>query len=259
MLAIDCGSPEALRAEIDELVSDAYGAKIRLAIAVAAFDAGGLPLEIITRLLDAPPKRERIRAGSKVAAFLCGQRIDIDVLNGGKLLMKFPNGKRAEVDGDLDELPYARADTTAWLILSYFAAAPIAVLREGNANPEGWLAPSLLTTVGTCKYVLLRPAIEEPESILVHELPGDQAIVCHEEGLIEPITYALMQALSRDQSFRDGIIEMAKERNSLPLFSRINIALLFLEQQADEELAAWAANVRSTEIQQAFKNTMLDH
>lgn len=228
------------------------------ALFCAASEANGLPLEIVSHLLEKRPRREPIPVGSKAVGLFDDKRFDIEILDHS-IVATMPDGDRVEIPHDEDDAPpMVHTDITAWLVLSHLSAVPLALLREGKTEPDGWLDPSLLIELATCGYVLRRPVGDGGDRILVHEL-DDEAVVCHEEGLVEPITVALLHALSRGPECGNEIINLAKQFDSLPLFSRLNIALLHVEQQADIENAEWARAVRRRDILPRLKNTLLDH
>ena len=54
---------------------------------------------------------------------------------------------------------------------------------------------------------------------------AEGSIVCHEAGIVEPITLSLLRFLSSEDDRAEDWIEEAVQRKSLPLLARVDIAL----------------------------------
>jgi hypothetical protein len=66
--------------------------------------------------------------------------------------------------------------------------------QKSSSSPEGDLLidTAILLEVASAP-VVLRPVGPESEfnAVRVHDVPGEGSIVCHLEGIVEPITFAL--------------------------------------------------------------------
>jgi hypothetical protein len=146
-----------------------------------------------------------------------------------------------------------------WLILSHLAIVPTVAVDSRTNVDTGRLDATLLLEVGSCRTVLKRPEGDTADQIEVHEIDDDTVVVCHKEGIIEPITFSLYTAMTREPEIATSLVDEAVERRSLPLLSRMNIALLQIEQQADLEKARLAAHLRQSKVLPVFRDTVLDH
>ncbi len=238
---------------------DVIGAQ---AIFEAAQVNSGVSLDLIRHLLQLKPREEAISPGMRATMLLQGIRVEMKYQSDGSIIMSRPDGQRLHLPLDPDESPDVMyANTTSWLILSHLATMPIAVFNKKSAQQEGWFDPAILIEVGSCPIPLRRPLTnEEFDGNFVHEMRDHGAtIVCHKEGIVEPITLALMNAMGRDLRLADHIISIAKEINNLPLFARLHIALSQLSFLKDRETADWASKALSNDIYPAIQHTGLVH
>lgn len=156
------------------------------------------------------------------------------------------------LDADENGLFESYSNQDAWLILSHFAAIPFAIDADGDKER---IDPALLLELGVADFVLRRPAGHfEMRSLMIHDLPDIGSMVCHKEGIVEPITYAIFCFLKReDHVMKESWVDHAIMQESMPLLLRIHIALLQLSQVADEALSHWANSMIERKIDPAFK------
>lgn len=207
----------------------------------ALFDAarqhGGLPFNLITALINSPPRQETIKPGTKVALHMPGAGVmNMTFREHGAIELE-SGGHRELLQGEPGEEEHiSYADFHSWLILSYLAGFPFAL--ENEQGQLGRFDPAILLEVGACSIVLRRPGPDpEKNGVLTHNLPGQGSIVCHEAGIVEPITLSILRFLSSEGARAEEWIEEAVQRKSLPLLARIDIALRQLADSADGEKA----------------------
>jgi hypothetical protein len=205
--------------------------------AQALFDAatrhGGLPFNLITALVNSPPRQETIKPATKVAMYMPGAGV-MNMTFRERGAIEFESGGHRELvqaePGEEEHITYA--DFHSWLILSYLAGFPFAL--ENEEGQQGRFDPAILLEVGACSIVLRRPGPDaEKNGVVQHNLPGQGAIVCHEAGIVEPITLSILRFLSSEGVSAQEWIEEAVRRKSLPLLARIDIALRQLASSAD--------------------------
>jgi hypothetical protein len=253
---ITASGPEAtadwLIAQTSKLpLGDIIGAQ---AIFDCAFRTGSLPLKLIERLLTARPRRERIRPGTRAAMHIPGVGlIDLTFRPDGTILAQAGHNQRIlepEEDSDFSQEMYA--DVESWLILSYVAGQPF-VAESPDGTLLGRVDPALLMEIGTCPIVLRRPTADPNMSgVLTHDLEGHGSIVCHEAGIVEPITMSMLKFLDHAGEYATAWIEAAVDRNSLALLSRIDIAMRHIAERGETPEAQWAKDMLQRIIRPAF-------
>ena len=163
--------------------------------------------------------------------------VDILIQADGKAVFE-ANGKSQTLGLDESDLGETYDDLFPWLILSHLATVPFEVNTSEGAERAD---PAFLLEVGTAPMVLLKPGNEGAMmGMPTHDIAGVGTIVCHEAGIIEVITYAIFRYLEREGKNAQDWIDLAIQRKSMPLLSRIHIALLQLQKSADQHLGDWA-------------------
>lgn len=224
--------------------------------AQAIFDAarnGKIGWDLIRELLSIPPREEAIHPGSRFAMLLPDGTAADMTFHESNLILRLPDGSlHAIPPDDDDQFGTLISDMHNWLILSHLALRPFALLfRDGRT---GRIDPALLTEVGTCKMSLRGPQNDpERNSVLTHSVPGHGSIVCHRNGIVEPITMAIYQFLAINGERTTEWIDEAIERNSFPLLCRIDIALRQLIGSADSAKAAWAQETLNQSVRPALE------
>jgi hypothetical protein len=216
----------------------------------AAEAAGTAPLGLVTQLLSARPHAETVKPGTRVAAHIPGAGIlDITFGENGALTLRH-GGHEEVIEGDGTPNTFY-ADFESWLILSHFAGIPAEVHSESGTS-AGRLDPMLLSEVGSSPIVLRRPGNNpDMNGFLAHDIPGHGTIACYNRGIIEPITFSILEFLSREGERTEDWIDEAVERGSIPLLSRIDIALRELGRTANPA-APWARAIRKARVSPAL-------
>jgi hypothetical protein len=217
------------------------------ALAEAATERGGLPIATLMALLQQPPRKEGFAPGARLRAVMGDRCVDIDVGAKGELFLITPKGERhrLETEGDQGMI----ADMTAWMILSYFAAMPIQVIDGEAAEVLGWIDTHILETVATCPFVLRNPVPGMTQEVRTHPTPTG-SVVCHREGVVEPITLALFLAAAHDRRRGDYLTAAATASKSAPFLMRMYIALRMVAELVDEGRRQWAISAADTILPQ---------
>jgi len=222
-------------------------------IDAATSDSGAISLDFIGELLNTRPARKTLQAGARYATHLPGLGlVDFTVKADGSLLAEF-NGQRhlLEMDPDEGELDTVYGDFQSWMILSHLAAHPFVSVSNGE---EERVDPHILMEVGSADVVLRSVGPEmQFNGVLTHDIPGAGCIVCHNAGIVEPITYALFSYLSGEGASAKDWIEEACRRSSLPLIARLQIALLYAGEVGSKEDAAFAKQMLDGPVAAAFR------
>jgi len=227
-------SPSSMRVIVCRWVIGAY------ALAEAATKRGGLPIATLTALLRQQPRKEGFAPGAQLRVILDDRWVDIHVGVEGELFLITPRGERHHLETEGYEGMIA--DTTAWMILSYFAAMPIQVI-ETDAAALGWIDTNILETVAVSLFILRNPVPGMTEPVRTHPTKPTGAVVCHREGVIEPVTLALYLAAAHDRQRGDYLTEAAINSNSPAFLMRMYMALRMVEELVDEERRKWATAV----------------
>jgi len=78
-----------------------------------------------------------------------------------------------------------------------------------------------------------------PDGLVTHSLPG-ASVVCHNEGIVEPITLALFHAVVDDRRRGEYLVESALADGSPSFLLRLYIAFNMVSELVDEERQCWA-------------------
>ncbi len=105
---------------------------------------------------------------------------------------------------------------------------------------------TILAIVVTC----LNP--NDNQGILTHDFKEYGSFVCHNAGIVEPITLSILKFLDGAGEMQTQWINEAVERNSLPLLSRVDIALRHIAKRGDTREGRWARQMLDQVIRPAF-------
>lgn len=221
------------------------------AISDAAHRPGSLSFELIGALLETSPERQPVSAGGRFATHFPG-------VGPVELVFKEDGTAVVDIDGHLhtidlgdDGMSNTYTNIHQWLILSHLAAVPCAMeTSEGLQRVD----PGILLAVGTADIVLRKPGGDhQMRAAPTHDVPGVGSMVCHEAGIIEPITNSIFRYLVHNGASANDWIDAALAEDSMPLLGRIHIALLQVASSANEELAKWAGETLTSKVLPAFK------
>jgi len=220
------------------------------AILDAATQPTSLPFELIRVMLETIPKREPVPPGTRSTMYYPGKGlVELVLHEDGSASIDF---ERKSVVVDLEgDLPYSYHNIHEWLVLSHLAAIPLMMEIDGNQKR---IDPRILLKVGTANEILRRPEGElGMNSILTHEISGIGTIICHKDGIVEPITYSVFLYLAREGDKANRWIDKAIAQESMPLLSRIDIALREISSSASQTLSTWATSTLEKKVTPSFK------
>jgi Type I restriction enzyme R protein N terminus (HSDR_N) len=220
------------------------------AILDSAVRMNGVPIGILLWFLNNPPTRNPIVAGGagrmRLPAF---GTVDVEFKANGVVHL-VAGGERVRIDMDEDDFG-SYSDEANWLILSHIAANPLWVQSKDGVL-RGRIDQELLLDVGSSPFVLRRVGSSGFSSHLVHTIQGYGEIVCHKAGIIEPITVAIYEFLSREGLQASEWVREATRRKSLPLLFRIAHVFGVLESSTDSALAEWSSATRRDLVEPAL-------
>lgn len=206
------------------------------AILDCAIEAGSLPLSLIERLLAVPPQREEIKPGTRAALFMPGiGKIELTFREDGRIVARIGSYEKLLDAEEADETAQEMyRDVEGWLILSHVAGQPF-MAQSQDGTQLGRVDPALLIEVGTCPIVLRSPSPDpETSGVFVHNLKDYGSIVCHDCGIVEPITMSILKFVSTTDMDITEWLEEALARESLPLTARLDIAFRQLAKNGDK-------------------------
>lgn len=226
------------------------------AVIDAAQILGGIPLAFLNELLKDYPRKEKVSPGTRATMYwpsigTVGLRFNED----GSVVASTPGGMPLELDMSPDERDEMSMQIggQGWLVLSHLASLQLLAVGD-DGRFVGSATPLLLLEIGSCPVPLRRPSVlESDHGSWTHDVPDQGEVVCHRSGIIEPITWALLNAIVRMdmQEADDWIAEMMR-RESFPLLSRTDIALRQIIHFADKEKASWAQRILESKVAPAI-------
>ena len=229
------------------------------AVIDTAIGSGGLPLNLIRELINTPPQQHSIMPGSRMAMHWPGAgTMDLTFREGGEIDIGAQGGRMTVKSETDEEEQVTVSDFHSWLILSHLAGLPFAV--ESRDGRSGRADPAILLEVGASPFVLRRPDGDVvPRGILVHDVPDHGSFVCHEAGIVEPITMSMFKFLSAEGENAADWVRVAASRESLPLLMRTNIALHQVAELADAGKVEFAKRMLDDVIRPAFADFPQQH
>jgi hypothetical protein len=208
--------------------------------------------DLVSGLLERSPVVKTLGPSTFGFSRADGSIQNFQITTEGKAFLVDDSGIRI---GEAIELTEAdrrvRGELAGWMILAQLARLPSAVGPDDSARVD----LSLLLEIGTCPFPLMPPTAD-PVGHLVHEIPGHGEVLCNENGIAESITASMLQVLSMEWRDLDAWIEAAIARRSLPLLSRIQIALQQVRRNADDRISRWADETLRARIEPAMRELL---
>ena len=217
----------------------------------AATQNEGLSFNLITHLLHSAPQQDSIKPGTKVAMLWSGNRtINVTFQDEGAIEVEAHGHRHMLTPEPNDEDQITYSNLHSWLILSHLAGLRLAM--EDEKGRLTLVSPKILLAVGACSTVLLRPSAEGISEMPVHELPNHGSVICHEVGILEPITLSIFNFLHMVVENAEEWIDESVRQESFPLLMRIAIALKELSRSAQEERAKFAQRMLDEVVKPAL-------
>ena len=218
----------------------------------AATQNEGLSFNLIIHLLHSVPQQDSIKPGTKVAMLWSGNStINVTFQDEGAIEVE-AHGHRHKLPpelGDEDQVTYSNLHS--WLILSHLAGLRLAM--EDEKGRQTLVSPNILLKIGACPIVLRRPQTEGIQfEMPIHELPNHGSVICHEAGILEPITLSIFNFLHMAVENAEEWIDESARQESFPLLMRIAIALKELSGSAQEERAKFAQRMLDEVVKPAL-------
>lgn len=215
------------------------------------------PIDILNALLSHSPQTSSPPPGSKFIFVVANRVLHGTVSNHGKLLIS-NDSSAIEIEIEPDDFDDAMIDSGGWLILSHIAALPLGI-DIPEESEVARLDEPLLTELAQAKIVLSRPdGNQDFKGIAVHDIPGQGSIVCHQAGIVEPITWAIVKYFIRRGPEASPWIEESIVKKSLPLLTRIHIALRQTAGLSDAR-GDWAREMLAIHIEPAISASLMHH
>jgi hypothetical protein len=98
----------------------------------------------------------------------------------------------------------------------------------------------LLATIGSYPRTLLRPypsSIKQNHCFHVHEIAEHGSVLCHQSGIIEPITFAMQCGFYHVPKDMLRLCLFAKEEKLFFLAHRLNMAAMSVETCVDKDVS----------------------
>lgn len=222
------------------------------AILDAASSGFGLSLDLVFALAETRPTLQTVKPGARFATYQPGiGLVDFTVTADGSLLVE-ANGRQDRIELDPEETPgELYHDFHSWMILSHLAMVPSVAKIDGV---DQRIDTAILLQVASAPVVLRSVGPElEFNAVRVHDVPSEGSIVCHLEGIVEPITFALFEFFYREFRVAADWIDEACRRNSLPLMARVQIALQYLLEMEDGDRSDFAREMLDGPVKEAFE------
>lgn len=211
-----------------------------------------LSLDLVFALAKTRPSLQTVQPGARFATYQPGIGVvDFTVTEAGSLLVE-ANGRHGRIELDPEETPGEIChDFHSWMILSHLATVP-SVARIDGVDER--IDTAILLEVASAPVVLRSVGPElDFNAVRVHDVPGEGSIVCHLEGIVEPITFALFEFFYREFRTAADWIDAACRRNSLPLMARVQIALLYLADIEGCDRSDFAREMLDGPVKTAFE------
>ena len=192
---------------------DLVGARAILGIYNRNYD---LANNIINKLLGDKPDEGRLSEGSRVLMYF---------EEAGEINVSFGKGTDERVLGNIQP----------WNIISQIASYAI---RLDQSFVDAQLM--VLATIGSYPMTLLRPypsSINQNPGFHVHEIAEHGSVLCHQSGIIEPITFAMQCGFYHVPKDMLKLCLFARDEKLFFLSHRLNMAALSIEGCVEKEVS----------------------
>lgn len=216
----------------------------------AAISCNGLVAALIEHLISIPPRKVSMSPRTKFAMELpSGEIIQLTVLNDDRMEVVNSAGLPCTFEMPEAERPQTIVDHAPYLILSHLVGHMMGVFDEDGKIVQR-MDYQLLAQIGDTPFPLRRPSGNwSKDSTLSYDVSDIESILSPEEGIIEPITWSLVNFFSRhDNQAQTQLVTFAIDSNSASLLGRVHTALTMVTGFNNEEQASWAKDALTKKI-----------
>jgi hypothetical protein len=215
----------------------------------------GVPEEVVLRLSEHVPTTEPLKVGARYALPDTRGRVhEMHVDADGALVDSATGGRRVRISREVQEENHSlvHGNLHGWLILSHLAGVPMVGWGSDEPPSGGQDTPDERTRIDPALLALLldnpfplRPVVPDHEQrgIRQHHLPDNVTVICHLEGIVEPVTLSVFRFLGASGAAATSWIEQTIAAGSIPTAMRLDIALRNLAQHADAQRSSWAKDM----------------
>lgn len=227
-------------------------------VAEALFRLGhsssGLLIALFNNLISTPPRQEFVPAGSKFAMKVpSGEVVHLTIFNDGKMEVVNQAGQSRTFYIAETDRPKTIIDHAPYLILSHLVGHMMGIFDQGGQLKQR-VDYQLLAKIGDTPFLLRRPSNNwSKDGTWSFDVSDEVSILSPEEGIIESITWSLVNFFSRhDHQAQAQLVTFAIDSNSAALLVRVHTALEMVTQFNNEEQATWAKDALTKKIQPAL-------
>ncbi|MGY5763286.1 hypothetical protein ACXHPU_16020 [Vibrio cincinnatiensis] len=178
-----------------------------------------------------------------------GEIIQLTVRNDDRMEVVNSAGLPCTFEMPEAERPQTIVDHAPYLILSHLVGHMMGVFDEDGKIVQR-MDYQLLAQIGDTPFPLRRPSGNwSKDSTLSYDVSDIESILSPEEGIIEPITWSLVNFFSRhDNQAQTQLVTFAIDSNSASLLGRVHTALTMVTGFNNEEQASWAKDALTKKI-----------
>jgi hypothetical protein len=228
-----------------------------------ANDSGGVPVALVQELIAMPPERAECVDGLQMRMYdpSCG---DLSLgVGGGAIHVTTEAGITGEAVMDSGDCPEVVRSLHPYLLLSQIAGLPLALIGSPGALGGSFaLNLSILAAVGSCGVVLARPSVsflKNLRGMLVHDLGARGEVVCHRNGIIEPITAALIVIGMQCHEVLSELTQLSCIEERLPLVNRLFAATGQMIDDPRKDVSQFARALREESLIPKLREFNLYH
>ncbi|MEN5339913.1 type I restriction enzyme HsdR N-terminal domain-containing protein [Stenotrophomonas sp. TWI143] len=209
----------------------------------------------IESLLADEPTAASTEDGTEFITELNGRIVRVRKISKDKMLVSVDGNPDVLIETDPDD-DVQVISCSSWLALSYLAALPLAL----QDRESGLLVPvgsALIEKLAAFPQAIPSGAFAGSQSGLVtHDLPDGGSVVCHQEGIVEPITWSIHCFLLHYRTDAGSWIDEVATSGNLALQTRVAAALGQITS-ASGEIGTWAREMLEQRIVPNLKNHVI--
>lgn len=228
-----------------------------------AHSCGSVPVALVQELIAMPPELGECGDGLQMRMYDAGCG-DISLsVGGGAIHVTTEAGSIGEATMDSGDRPVVVRSLHPYLVLSQIAGLPMALIGpSGSQGDQFALNFRILAAVGSCGVVLARPCVSSlgnMRGVLVHNLGERGEVICHHNGIIEPITAALIVIGMQCHEVLSELTQLSCIEDRLPLVSRLYAATGQMIDDPREDVSQFALALREEALIPKLRQFNLYH